>query len=59
MISCMVKPQGYILYKVIMTGLIHDIMRGQASRVGSHIMIMTGLVPDIMHGQASRLFDIL
>ena len=59
MISCMVKPQGYIIYKVIMTGLIHDIMHGQASRVGSHIMIMTGLVPDIMHGQASRLFDIL
>ena len=33
MISCMVKPQGYIIYKVIMTGLIHDIMHGQASRV--------------------------
>ena len=59
MISRMVKPQGYIIYKVIMTGLIHDIMHGQASRVVSHIMIMTGLVPDIMHGQASRLFDIL
>ena len=46
MISCMVKPQGYIIYKVIMTGLIHDIMHGQASRVVSHIMIMTGLVHD-------------
>ena len=46
MISCLIKPQGYIIYKVIMTGLIHDIMHGQASRVVSHFMIMTGLVHD-------------
>ena len=55
MISCMVKPQGYIIYKVIMTGLIHDIMHGQASK---YCLIMTGVVHDIMHGQASGLYYI-
>ena len=42
-----------------MTGLVPDIMHGQASRLFEIFMIMTGLVHDIMHGQASRLFDIL
>ena len=52
MISCMVKPQGCVIYSVVMTGLIHDIMHGQAS---IYSLIMTGVVHDIMLGQASGL----
>ena len=55
MISCMVKPQGYVIYSLVMTGLIHDIMHGQAS---IYSLIMTGVVHDIMHGQASGLYYI-